>query len=246
MDIFVSKDGWGDARPADIHVLLANTASHLLEPLRTPVEGAILVVAAPITDAVPRTPYRTSTVSPFVIQLTARGRSWSQYAYQFSHELCHVVSDYENLSEDNPNRWFHEAVCELASVFCLRRMAERWPVDPPYPNWAPYATSLADYAEDLLRRQERQLPPETTLPDWLASREEALRSDPYQRNMNATVAYSLLPVFEDSPEGWNSIRHLPNSRGSLVDYIGDWHSAVLDVDRAFVLRVLDRFLSHGH
>ena len=245
IDIAVSPVGWGTARPADIQVLLADTASYLLEPLRTSMEAAIVVIAAPSTDPVPRTHYRTSTRDPFFIQLTASNRSWSQYAYQFSHELCHVVSNFESLAEDNPNRWFHEAVCELASIFVLRRMADRWLVEPPYPNWASYATSLASYTDELLHREERQLPPGTTLPEWLASREDVLRANPYERNMNATAAYSLLSIFERSPEGWNSVRHLPDSLGPLVDYIRDWHAAVPDIDQPFVLEVLDLFVSHG-
>ena len=64
---------------------------------------------------------------------SARDRKWAKFGYQFSHEFCHVLSNYENLKA-NPNNWFHEAICELASVFTLRRMAERWPTHPPYPQ----------------------------------------------------------------------------------------------------------------
>ena len=170
---------------------------------------------------------------------------WSQYAYQFSHELCHVMCDFEGLSADNPNRWFHEALCELASVFTLRRMAAQWSASPPYPTWATYATALAGYAAELLNRTDHQVPSGLTLADWFASSEIMLRADPYQRGANATAAYSLLPVFEDEPQGWNAVRHLPDSRGPLVDYIADWHRAVSELDRAFVLRVLNSFLSHG-
>ena len=73
----------------------------------------------------PITPYRPSRQGPFTVFLAARDDYWCQFAYQFSHELCHVLSDYERLGE-GPNGWFHEAICELASVFTLRRMAERW------------------------------------------------------------------------------------------------------------------------
>ena len=132
------------------------------------------------------------------------------------------MCNFESLSEDNPNGWFHEALCELAAVFTLRRMAERWPVNPPYRNWATYAASLAEYVDELLHQRDRQLPLGMTLPDWLVSWEATLRTNRYQRSANATAAYLLLPILEDEPEGWNTVAHLPNSRGLLVDYIVDW------------------------
>ena len=112
--------------------------------------------------------YRGPPDDPFVIQLTARDLEWSQFAYQFSHEFCHVLSNYENLKA-NPNNWFHEAICELASVFTLRRMAERWQTNPPYPNWADYVAALRDYSEKRLSRQRVQLPRGVTLQSWLSS-----------------------------------------------------------------------------
>ena len=78
----------------------------------------------------------------------------AQFAYQFSHEFCHIMSDYERLRE-NPNGWFHEAICELASVFTLRCMAERWSSCAPYPNWVEYSDSLLSYAEDCLSCEDR-------------------------------------------------------------------------------------------
>ena len=50
IEIAVLPDGWGDARPADIRMLLVDTASHLSEPLRTPLECNLIVLAAPDTD----------------------------------------------------------------------------------------------------------------------------------------------------------------------------------------------------
>ena len=110
--------------------------------MRDQVGGTVIVVPAPCDDFTPRTHYRPSSSDPIFIQLTARDTYWSQFAYQFSHELCHILSDYERLGE-GPNGWFHEAICESASVFTLRRMAERWRTCPPYAGRTDYAESLA-------------------------------------------------------------------------------------------------------
>ena len=236
MKITVVPSDWGLARVQDIEALLLNTASHLNLLLRNPFAGPIVVVPAPSCDQTPMTHYRSSPAEPICIQLTARDRRWAQFAYQFAHEFCHVLSGYERL-QGNPNGWFHESICELASIFILRRMAERWQDRPPFPNWADYAGALSSYVEDCLARPERQLRRDTTLSNWLREEEEALRKDQYLRDQNAIVAYSLLPIFEEYPEGWNAIRCLPDSTSMFKDYLQAWALCVEPADRPFVARI---------
>ena len=237
MEITIEHHGWGKAELTDIGALLSDVASQLNRLMWEPFTGPIRVVPAPCRDFTPMTHYRISRQDPITIQLAARDRSWAQFAYQFAHEFCHALSNYE-LLQANPNGWFHEALCELASVFTLRRMAETRPTQPPYPNWADYAGSLASYAENLLSDEERQLPPGMSLGIWLSVHEEELRRDPYLRPKNAVVAYTLLPIFEDQPKGWNAVRKLPNSTGTLAEYLAAWCQQADEVDKPFVKRLV--------
>ena len=239
MNILVLQADWGVAQKRDIEQLLLDVASQITRWLRAPVNGTVCVI--PGSDAAePMTYYRNDQEQPFVVQLTARDRKWSKFAYQFSHEFTHILSEYENLKE-NPNQWFHESICELASVFTIRQMAKSWLTCPPYPNWVDYSDSLAEYAEELFSRRERQLAEGKTMSAWLASEEENLRADPYQRDKNGVVSYSLLPLFENEPTGWNAIRQLPNSTGIISDYLRDWRSQVEPVDKPFVSRLIQLF-----
>ena len=240
MQVEVAQCDWGGGQPLDIKVLLTDVAAHITRLLRKPVLETIAVEATPDAGDDPITLIRSSPQDPFRILLSARDTKWSKFAYQFSHELCHVLSGYERL-EGNPNNWFHEAICELASVFTLRRMAEGWYVQPPYPNWAEYAQSLASYAEDTLSREARQLPRGMSLRVWLLSEEEGLRKNRYLRDKNAVVAYSLLPIFENDPAGWNAVRRLPDSSATFGEYLFDWHTLAEPVDKPFVRRILDAF-----
>ena len=233
MQISVLQCDWGDAELCDIKALLRDAASHLNRVLRTPFTGVINVNTASADDDTPRTLFRSAPGEPFVIQLTTRNRRWNQFAFQFTHEFCHVLSDYERL-KDNPNNWFHESICELASVFSLRRMAERWPTDPPFPHWSDYAHLLKEYADKRLARENVKLPVGMSLHEWLASNEEVLRRDPYQRDKNELVAYALLPTFESCPLGWNAIARFPSSSSAIVDYLSEWQSSVEAGDRPFV------------
>ena len=233
MEIEVKATGWGLARPADIQVLLADVASHLNRYLRSPFTGTIVIRPSPVDEPYPIVLYRANSLDPFIVQLSARDRQWSKFSYQFAHEFCHILSGYECL-RNNPNNWFHETICELASVFALRRMAETWTIHPPFPNWRDYASSLSSYAEDLISSDDRKLPEGATLPEWLSERESKLRRDPRQRELNAVVAYSMLPLLEDYPIGWNAIVELPDSTGCFAAYLNDWHARVDGGDRRFL------------
>lgn len=242
IQLHVSQDDWGSIQPNEIAVLLQDTAFHINRLLRIPFHEKIQVV--PSQAAHPEVPYRSSTEEPYIIWITARNNFWCQFAYQFSHEFCHVLSGYENLRE-NPNNWFHEAICELASVFTIRRMAQRWRTHPAFPNCFNYAASLREYWQNLLNNKEAQLPEDMTLHNWLSLREDELRENPVaeqkQRDNQALVAYQLLPLFEKTPNGWNAIRKLPNSSDRFADYLIAWYWAVDPNDKVFVARIAEEF-----
>ena len=239
LQIQVVEGSWGASNIEDVHLLLQNVADHFVRYLQdTPGWNIIVLPAAEGDD--PMTCYRPTDTSPYLICLSARDRRWAQFSYQFAHELCHIASDYERL-QGNPNNWFHESLCELASVFTLRCMAESWIREPPYPHWNNYASALHSYAENCLLRPERQLPTGVTLGRWLMSEEGSLRQDRYQRDKNAVVAYSCLPIVESDPMGWNAIRSLPDSSMMLQDYLNEWYSLAETVGKPFVSRIAELF-----
>lgn len=251
MTIEVADCDWGDADIDNISVLLNNVAKHLDENLRDPFPGHIEVVLAPQDDFTPRTRLRKpSGQGPITIQLTARGRLWAKFAYQFSHEFCHALTDYEQLWNGS-NTWFHEAICELASVFTLRHMGETWQTSPPYWNWGDYAPALTGYADELLMEDSRRLPSDITLAEWLSMHQEDLRRitevpqgkviPDSVRDQYAIVAYQLLPIFEAHPEAWNAVPKLPNSQRVLPGYLIDWYRNVDPRDLAYVGYIMEQF-----
>ena len=235
MKVDVYPFGWGDVQPVDIEAVLSDVIHHLTNPLRAEAIGTITVFPAP-HGSEPMTFYRSSPDAAFRVQLTARDRHWSQYAFQFAHECCHVLTPYEKL-KNNPNNWFHESICEVASLFTLRRMAETWRTNPPYPNWKDYADSLAGYAHERLCREGAQLPQGATPAAWLLSNEDSLREDPYQRDKNSIVAHVLLPIFERNPQCWNAVLHLPSTAPRMGGYLIDWQAEVEPQERGIVSRL---------
>ena len=230
--IIEMQEAWGGLPDSNFERLLLDTASHINRLLRSPWLGVIQVVKS--ERGHPWVEYRDSRTDPINVHLAARGPIMTNYAFEFAHEFGHILTGYEDL-EGNSNKWFEEALCELASVFTLRRMGERWPTDPPYSNWWDLAWQFPEYASARMNAPGVQLPPDTTLPDWLAFEEPLLREDPDQRNKSNSVAYALLPLFEERPSGWNTIRALPNSSDELGDYLAEWAAAVHPDDRQFIV-----------
>jgi len=70
----------------------------------------------------PRAVYRNSPDEDFIIRLPVQNTLWARFTYQFAHEFCHVLSDYDRLRQSG-NQWFHETICEVASLFALKEMA---------------------------------------------------------------------------------------------------------------------------
>jgi hypothetical protein len=134
------------------------------------------------------------------VKLASEGTLWAQYSFQFAHELGHIVCRYDD--DNHSNKWFEESVCEMASLFVLRRMAVSWEKSAPFPNWAGYRASLKSYADDRLKKSA--LPAGQNLAAWYAERAESFRKNATQRESNLVVAAALLPYFEEKPERWRA------------------------------------------
>ena len=238
----ILQGNWGEIKPNEIAILLQDTAFHINRLLRYPFQEKIQVEPSQVDH--PKALYRASPEEPYTIWLSARDHFWCKFAYQFAHEFCHVLSGYESLSE-NPNNWFHEAICELASMFTIRCMAVRWLTHPAFPGRKDYAASLREYGQGLLNNQESLLSTGMSFNSWLSLNEGVLREAPVdhpdQRSNQILVASQLLPIFEKTPGGWNAIHKLPNSTCVLADYLVTWYAGVNPKDKDFVAKLADAF-----
>ncbi len=236
---------WDGASLADVTKVLRSAAETLwqhvperrLAPIRVRPKGGPIV----LYDRGPGGAYR--------VRLDTGGTYWCQYAFQFAHEFGHILCRHEKHPDatmehmDQSNMWFEESVCETASLFALRRMAEVWKTHPPYPNWRDFAPSLRSYAEDRLRAAP--IPKGTTLAAWYRKHADRLREEPCDRPKNRVVAGVLLPMFEAAPDRWQAVRYLnagarPEPR-SFEEYLADWRRHCPARHRPFVRQVAEAF-----
>ncbi len=226
LEIRVIGGGWGDARPDEVEAVLNSVATILLEHFPGRRLHPILVAHS---DEYPITLYKKGPGGEYQVYLSAKDRHWARYTYEFAHELSHILTNYDHRSHPNMtthNQWFEEALCEVGSLYALKRLASVWKVSPPHPQWAAYASEFARYAERFLCEPHRRLPPDISLATWFQNNEDELRGNPYSRRRNEVVANLLLPLFEEHPEFWEATGYLrPKGKGSSFrEYMQAWHA----------------------
>ena len=238
--VTVQEGGWGDASVTDIQNLLNNVQQNFFAAFPQPPTGEVCVQHG---TGSPLIANRQSSRETARIFLDVSGRHWAQFAYQFAHELCHHACDHDRFkSEDDkphPWMWFQESLCETASLFTLRRMAESWKTKPPYPNWTDYVLHLHEYEQKLIDEPARKLPDGVCLADWYAANRVILANNSTIRPLNNVVANRLLPLFEANPRGWQAVRTLPATHGTLAEYFQMW-LAQTPREHAAIIRAIAR------
>jgi hypothetical protein len=240
LELRVSAEGWGEADRGDVETVLRSAADALLPRfpgLRLP------AIEVSRSHGNPITLFERGPAGEIRVRLDVEGRLWARFAFQFAHELGHVLSGAEEYP--NPNLWFEESLCEVASLAALGRMSEVWAARPPYANWKDYAPSLKKYRNERIEKEGEKVPDGVTLEEWFRRREPALRENPHLRAANLTIAAALLPLFEAAPEHWEALRTLNAVHGDkerpFSRYLGDWSRSAPERHREFI-RALARKL----
>lgn len=233
------ESDWGNANVRDIKAVI-ESAGLVMSPY---VGGRTLDTIIVRND--PKGPislYQRGENDEYIVLLDVKGRYWSQLAYQFSHESCHLLSNYD-LAPNNITRqqWFEEALCEAFSLFTLKQMAKQWETAPPYPNWRSYAPELQRYVDNIMREEHRSFAPK--LSDWYQQNRATLETDPYaqDRRLNEKLATHLLQLFEENPQSWAAMNYLnlgeDDGDYSLNKYLSDWYKNTPAAYQATVAKI---------
>lgn len=220
-----SESSWYNADLKDVQAVLDSTAlaispyigTRSLEPIivRNEEKGPIAL-------------YERGPNNEYIVLLDVKGRYWSQLSYQFAHETCHLLTNFD-LAPNNVThqQWFEESLCEAFSLFALEKMAAQWETQPPYPNWKDYAPEMTLYLRNILQQEHRSFT--TQLGSWYRQHRATLEQNPYadDRQLNEKMASHLLAIFKRQPESWAAINYInlgeDSDDKSLEKYLNDWY-----------------------
>ena len=247
--ITVAPGNWGSAEASDVHLVLQRVATEFRSYAAKPGDQPVKIRVVPRSGS-PRVLYERGPEGEYVVHLTAKDERWFQYAYQFSHELCHIFSNFDHkvvLGDEvaSHNQWFEETLCETASLFTLKRLATTWEIDPPARKWLDHGPTFAAYAGYLLAENHRRLPTTQQLDRWYQENRAALQEDPYLREKNELAATALLALFEKAPDLWRAIAYLNANQASAAkgfpDYLADWRAACPPREQELVRQTMALF-----
>jgi hypothetical protein len=189
--------------------------------------------------------YDRGPAGEYLVRLHASGDRWHLYVFEFAHEFCHLLSNFDqNIGENTRrrNQWFEESLCETASLFALERLASTWPQSASASGLPERAGKLRRFFDLLVAEEHRRLPPQIGAAGWLSDNEQGLRRDPYQREKNDLVANLLLPLFERHPNSWNALCYLnldpADASAPLTEYVRHWYERAPLEHKAFIAGVI--------
>ena len=233
------EKNWGQTNEADVLAVLNSTARQLFPHSGRNDWDAIHVGRS---SNGPIVLFRRGDRGEYFVNLNTGDRFWCQYAFQFSHEIGHILCGYRE--GDQSNHWFEETICETASLFALGKLSEDWKTNPPYSNWKSYAGQFEKYARERVEKQP--WPEDLRLADWYEQEKDELAGNATDRGRNLMVAIRLLPFFEEDPAGWAALSSLNDRKDrkkrNFRTYLGDWLNGCKTEDRrAFVRKIAKAF-----
>jgi hypothetical protein len=237
LTIVPAENGWDGAGRETVRRVLGNTADSIRVYFPDKEFDKIVVEA----KGGPIVLFRRGGNGEYFVKLNTGGTYWSQYSYQFAHEFCHILCKYDD--DNHGNEWFEESVCEMASIFALRKMSESWKTKPPFDHWKSYSKHLKSYADDRIKMGK--LSEEVTFDQWYRDHARELHETSTDRKLNQFVAVALLPLFEESPEQWQSVQYLNDSKvdepQTLKAYLAEWKKHSPKKHHKFIDSIVAKF-----
>jgi hypothetical protein len=108
-------------------------------------------------------------------------QAWSQLAYQFGHELGHVMANswQPHAKPAVPCQWLEEAVVEAFSLRGLGRLAQNWQQNPPFAGDNAYGEAIAGYRENIVQSYGKLAAEQGAIGDvgaWFAGHREEIEA----------------------------------------------------------------------
>ncbi|MBZ9743526.1 MULTISPECIES: hypothetical protein [unclassified Mesorhizobium] len=164
-------------------------------------------------------------------------RDWSKLAYQFGHELGHVLANswQANAKPAAPCQWLEEAMVEAFSLRGLRPLATGWKDIPPFAGDNAFGDAIAKYRQNILHRyaglaESQGLTRDATT--WFAnhrSKIEIPALNPFAQAMSLTMLaeYDRVP---DCVEAIGALNRWPGRSGvPLGEYLQRWKESCAEL-----------------
>ena len=165
-------------------------------------------------------------------------RAWAQLAYQFGHELGHVMCNswMWKVETPPPSRWLEECLVEAFSIRGLGRLADAWERNPPFFHDARYAQALRNYRRNLIEKYRKAAGPEAVenVAAWLRANRPLLDAS---RGLGIYAGPAIVTVLNEmeadkgSVEDLGAVNRWPERSGVPLEiYLQRWRLSCAQID----------------
>jgi hypothetical protein len=158
---------------------------------------------------------------------------WCKLAYQFGHELGHVLcNSWGPLAKPAPpSQWLEEALVEAFSIRGQGLLATSWEQNPPFAGDAAFAMAIRQYRTDLIERYRKSPTPRADVASWFRSYRLPLEQGVGEPEGPAVLAIlAELERDESCVEDLGAVNRWPARSGVPVEeYLTLWQASCAEV-----------------
>jgi hypothetical protein len=170
-------------------------------------------------------------------------RDWSKLAYQFGHELGHVLANswQATAKPKSPCQWLEEALVEAFSLRGLARLAESWKRIPAFAGDNQFGSAISDYRENIVERYTKLAAAQGIAHNsvaWFADH----RSEIEIAGLNPfapAASLTILAEYERAPEcveALGALNRWPGRSGvPIEDYLRRWKASCAELQASPLL-----------
>jgi hypothetical protein len=160
---------------------------------------------------------------------------WCKLAYQFGHELGHVLSNSWQFSAkpQPPSQWLEECLVEAFSIRGLGLLADSWQRSPPFAGDSAFARAIRDYRSALETKYRGESGSSANLATWFHSNRAELEGGTKAPRGPAILA--ILSIYEEHPrpcyaEDLGGLNRWPERTAVPVErYVEQWQRSCREI-----------------
>jgi hypothetical protein len=161
---------------------------------------------------------------------------WSQLAYQFGHELGHVLCNswQRNAKPHMPCQWLEESMVEAFSIRGLGLLAESWEKDPPFAGTNDFGQAIRQYRAKVIEgyRQPEGPAPAADIAPWLAEMRDTLAKQMGVNPMEGPAILAIVEMLERDKgcvEDMGAVNRWPEPALPLEAYLAAWTASCAEI-----------------
>jgi hypothetical protein len=170
---------------------------------------------------------------------------WSKLAYQFGHELGHVLCNswMSSAQPGPPTQWLEEAMAEAFSIRGLGLLAASWENNPPFPGDQRFAAAIRQYRGNLIQEYKNETD-QQDIASWFRANRSNLESG--RAAEKGAAVLELLVLLENDRacvEDLGAANRWPaRTRVPIEEYLTKWEKSCAEIGAAGRLPVRLRHL----